>query len=528
MVSADVAVEPAFLHCATDLVLCQRLRHVFFDECHVTLTDTAYRQRLHHLWLIRNLAAPLTCVTATLPPVLEFKLCDLLLLPVGTLLRFPTPRNTITYAVCDTAGAGLLDATAACAIAEQCNWTAGQRGIIYVRGYAAGNALAELLDCPFYNAAADNRSEVLRQWNSSRAGWIIATGALGTGVDLSDIRSVLHSGRPYGMINFLQQSGRGGRNEASCASIPLENVTATAPRQSAETQEAYATDAVDETALTLYIQAAQCRRAVIASYIDGQTATCASYGDVALCDLCQCGQNVVVPAVSAAQDGVSLVQTRAMTQAAIEDDTLWLLRYYQHRCIYCDAIAEGLQSFAASHTYIDCRNATADSAELLYSSFRTWHRVIRFAPYSSCFCCGLAQRYCEAAETGRRCNYPDTLLPLLFLTHQQRQLVPQLRQQLGYRGTIDAVLGQFLGGLADASDRHTTWAQVIFNFYATAVRAHVERRWNSGVEQRSSSVEQRNSGAESSYSDAGTSDSNADSEVSLNQLYRILIADPGL
>lgn len=55
VVSADQAISDSFLHFAKGLELHQQLVHIFFDECHVAVTDTSYRQRLQELWQLRYL-----------------------------------------------------------------------------------------------------------------------------------------------------------------------------------------------------------------------------------------------------------------------------------------------------------------------------------------------------------------------------------------------------------------------------------------------------------------------------------------
>jgi len=40
---------------------------------------------------------------------------------------------------------------------------------------------------------------------------MVATSALGTGVDVPGIRVVVHLGRPHGIIGFVQEVGRAGR-----------------------------------------------------------------------------------------------------------------------------------------------------------------------------------------------------------------------------------------------------------------------------------------------------------------------------
>ena len=71
IVSADRAVEADFLHFAKGLELSKQLAHVFFNECHVAVTDTSYRAKLRELWQLRYLDCRFTCLTATLLTTLE-------------------------------------------------------------------------------------------------------------------------------------------------------------------------------------------------------------------------------------------------------------------------------------------------------------------------------------------------------------------------------------------------------------------------------------------------------------------------
>lgn len=52
----------------------------------------------------------------------------------------------------------------------------------------------------------------------------MATGALGTGINIEDIISVIHVDWPYGLTSFLQQLGRGGRNGEVSESIIIVRV----------------------------------------------------------------------------------------------------------------------------------------------------------------------------------------------------------------------------------------------------------------------------------------------------------------
>jgi superfamily II DNA helicase RecQ len=43
--------------------------------------------------------------------------------------------------------------------------------------------------------------------------WIVATTGLGTGIDIVGIVAVVYMGQLYGLVDFVQQTGRGGRRD---------------------------------------------------------------------------------------------------------------------------------------------------------------------------------------------------------------------------------------------------------------------------------------------------------------------------
>jgi superfamily II DNA helicase RecQ len=208
VVSADRAVEGDFLHFAKGLELNKQLAHVFFDECYVAVTDTSYREKLRRLWQLRYLSCRLTCLTATLLTVLEPVLRANLLLEHAQLYRQSTMRPTIRYSVLECRQ-DLWDI--AKPLISGLPLPPGSRGVVYVRSYAQGEDIAEEMDWPFYKATATHKQELLTEWASGSGGWIVATGALGTGIDIAGVVYIVHLGRPYGLTSFMQQAGRGGR-----------------------------------------------------------------------------------------------------------------------------------------------------------------------------------------------------------------------------------------------------------------------------------------------------------------------------
>jgi hypothetical protein len=85
------------LHYAQGLALSGQLAHVFFNECHVALTDTLYRERLRELWTLQYLDCLFTRLTATLMVALEDVLQEQLSIPNAVVFRRSTAQRTIQY-----------------------------------------------------------------------------------------------------------------------------------------------------------------------------------------------------------------------------------------------------------------------------------------------------------------------------------------------------------------------------------------------------------------------------------------------
>ena len=80
------------------------------------------------------------------------------------------------------------------------------------------------------------RLTTLKKWVDGTGGnrWITATTGLGTGVDIKGIVGVVHMEQPYGIVDFVQQTGRGGRREGEM----VESVVVMDERAGADGREA--------------------------------------------------------------------------------------------------------------------------------------------------------------------------------------------------------------------------------------------------------------------------------------------------
>ena len=273
LVSADMASSAGFLAYAKILTNGGEIRLLVFDECHTVLTDAAFRGRLAELQTIRQLNAPLLLLTATLPPSMEGNLNKAFALQSAPILRFPTQRPSIHYSVVKVEQQHIH--SRAMETINKIELAAGTKGIIYVRAIAAGQRLAmqlgtETMALPQYNSSLTlaETQQSKSVWDAE-GGWLVATGALGTGIDIPGVEYVVHVGRPYGLISFAQQSGRGGRNGNKSTSILIVDPSSGNKARPFITS-ASSVKAQDEAALDVFIQSDyRCRQEMLSTFLDG-------------------------------------------------------------------------------------------------------------------------------------------------------------------------------------------------------------------------------------------------------------------
>ena len=210
IVSADITGEADFLNYAVLLSGKKLLRRVVVDECHLIFTLNNWRPKLAKLKNLWVLSCPMVLLTAALPPVLEEDLGESMLVWCATYIRGCTARENIRHMVSWCAENKSKRMAIAIYCRQQRLLRKGKKGVIYSNSKAQCEEMAAELECTYYHAEVIDRAERFREW-VNEGGWIVATSALGTGVDFPGVVFVLHVGMPWSMIDFAQESRRGGR-----------------------------------------------------------------------------------------------------------------------------------------------------------------------------------------------------------------------------------------------------------------------------------------------------------------------------
>ena len=92
---------------------------------------------------------------------------------------------------------------------------------MYVNSVSKSTRLADKLGVDAYYSEAQLKSEMFRAFRNNRNGMIVATSTLGLGIDIPDIRVVIHADTPRCLEEYVQESGRAGRDREFSEAIAV-------------------------------------------------------------------------------------------------------------------------------------------------------------------------------------------------------------------------------------------------------------------------------------------------------------------
>lgn len=258
---------------------------IVFDEAHVALTSLGFREVVPYIPKIMRTGIPVTFLTATLPPRLRPLFEKAVHLPVGyKKIQAPTNRKEHQYALFRPKDK-LVEKTAAFILKLSESLEPSQRGIIFVRKKVYGHSLQNFLQGVdfMHGGIVDEgvRDKMILDWKLGRSGgWIVGTTSLTQGIDYPDVHLVVFVDSPWGMIDFVQGAGRGGRNGKVSKIVVIDG------GQHPKIWDSDDLGCAGEMASWMQ-NTAQCRRLIISRCIDGGDVTCHTLEGAAFCDICE-------------------------------------------------------------------------------------------------------------------------------------------------------------------------------------------------------------------------------------------------
>lgn len=280
VVSAEHLSSAKYVAFVRQLYATNKIHAIFVDEAHLVLLWQTFRESLRN---IRNfirpesVQVPVIALTATAPPAIEKEIAFSCGLSRFKIIRQETSRCNIRYQVKDVSSRFLYRKVDEALHSFRKDFSSPSwRAITFVQARedcetlcTMLNALSPDVPCFKYHAGMDagERIQMQRKWEDASDGLphvMVATRAFGCGIDISTVRVVVHAGIPNTLTDFIQESGRAGRDGKCSISLVL-NVT-DAKRYSACTDtELSHFGSVD----MLREDNSECRRWLLDSFIDG-------------------------------------------------------------------------------------------------------------------------------------------------------------------------------------------------------------------------------------------------------------------
>jgi superfamily II DNA helicase RecQ len=222
LVTPESAVSPDFQTFLNRLRWMRRLDRIVIDECHVVLNSQCdFRPQMAQLGKLVQARTQMVWLTAMLPPSMEDELCRRMKhdQTAVTIYQAQTSRPNVAYRVWRPMLTGVgrgpyqwIESEAVVAfIQDWIRQAAGGKVIIYANIIRQVTTMAWVLGCEAYYSDQLDKARVLDQFMGPST-VIAATSALGMGVDIPNIRSIIHIGTPRTLLDYAQESGRAGRD----------------------------------------------------------------------------------------------------------------------------------------------------------------------------------------------------------------------------------------------------------------------------------------------------------------------------
>ncbi|KAJ9639572.1 hypothetical protein H2199_006607 [Coniosporium tulheliwenetii] len=95
--------------------------------------------------------------------------------------------------------------------------------VVYCNSTTKVRTIADGLSCDAFYHDAVGKEAMLEDFRTGKRRVIMATNALGIGIDIPDIRCIVHADRPRTLLDYAQESGRAGRDGRRSEAIVVED-----------------------------------------------------------------------------------------------------------------------------------------------------------------------------------------------------------------------------------------------------------------------------------------------------------------
>lgn len=232
-VSVENAVTDEFKEYLLRQVLAKKLARIVIDEAHLIDMWSTFRDAYNRLRYLKSSDRPVNCqlifLTATAPAQTVENIYKMLynenqyLKPL--VIRSNTNRTNISYIIKNVESENDVDDVLFDTIRL---WRESEdnssKCIIYTHTVDQAKTLATKLNVKYYigELTRDQKKSLLEEFLSNDGYILVATTAFGVGID-SDVSLVINREIPHSVLNYSQESGRGGRTGNHSKSILISS-----------------------------------------------------------------------------------------------------------------------------------------------------------------------------------------------------------------------------------------------------------------------------------------------------------------
>jgi RecQ family ATP-dependent DNA helicase len=439
LVTPESAVREEFATFLNRLRATRQLDRIVVDECHIVLNRRYdFRKEMQKLGKLAAAETQMVMLTATLPPSEEDELFRRMYVEREQveLFRAATARTNVAYRVIRVgkeARKKEVEEMVTNMVRQKLRKHKKGKVVVYSNSVAKVKELAQQLGCHAYHHKAVGKASMLEEFAGGKKRVIVATSALGMGVDIPDIRCIIHIDWPFTVLDYAQESGRAGRDglRSEAVMIVQEGQQRAAEDKQAEVEQQLVRAYVEGTDET-----ATCRRVVLDGYLDRreeERVVCEEGEEK--CDVCRGADGEeedeeVGEEESEGSEGGSSNEEDADTVEAEQEearqvfdqqqqarrgprqtliqqrqqefaDVEWLRRqlaWWTKRCGICEAAGDG----PSGHDVRQCWRPNSKPAKDMVKAVE---EKIRFEEFSGCYWCGVPQEICNRWEDNGRGRY---------------------------------------------------------------------------------------------------------------------------
>ncbi|TRM56006.1 hypothetical protein BD626DRAFT_576164 [Schizophyllum amplum] len=280
------------------------ITRIIVDEIHLVLSQN-FRACLKKVHELRFAPCPLVLMSATIPPSSVPWFTERFAVQNPLMIRGLSIRREIAYDV-RPHFEKFADLVRPIKDLYKLLTEPEDRYMIFVSSIDAGQELAALLGIELFHGLSEAKgrkmtakmqTDIYKRWTSGQNRGIVTTNALSAGNDYSHVRFVLHAFTPYNAIDYIQESGRAGRDGRYALAAIFPFRTMPDSRQPQDIKDISGSDVIrrivyDTPGMDVR-SPERCIRYALGLFNDGVGKTCLQVRDCQRCMFCvQCEKDM--------------------------------------------------------------------------------------------------------------------------------------------------------------------------------------------------------------------------------------------